>query len=91
MTVVDREVLTREGIHLDQVHLFQSEQNAHLLGLTSDPTASRLPIAFGPWRPAVAQAAKYLIDSVTDPVSTAIMCAIRSRGFYLSRPDGIAW
>jgi hypothetical protein len=91
LAVVDREVQTREGIDPEQVYLFYSEQNAHLLGLTSDPTASPLPGVLGPWRPAVAHAARQLIDSTTDPVSTAIMRAIRTRGFYLSRPDGIAW
>lgn len=68
-----------------EIFVFVSKQNSHLSAMTMDGAGHGLPIAFGPW-----------VHSVDHDVSgvghrAEIESAIALRGFYLSRPDGVAW
>jgi hypothetical protein len=69
--------------------IFCSKQNPRLLAFTLDPTGSNLPRSHGPWQPSNSVAAPGTPRSPDR--SLAVMTALESRGFYLSRPDGNAW
>jgi hypothetical protein len=77
--------------HQMRLFIFQSEQNANLYALTLDNVGSNLPAWAGPWTGSCSEAPREVLRGKTEIAAKAVRAAIDSRGFYLSRPDGVAW
>ena len=65
-----------------RVFAFRSAQNHRLFAFTADGTGANLPGMMGPWQTAGAS---------PPVVSELILDVIEARGFFLARPDGMAW
>jgi len=71
------------------IFIFSSERNVRLFAFTRDGTGANLPYHLGPWRVSDGHSMQLTACDTVDP--DPVRLGIEGRGFYLSRPDGIAW
>jgi hypothetical protein len=76
---------------MGEVFIFRSEQSVGLFALSRDMTGSNLPGAYGPWQASSRQAMQGPFSNAKSGYSELVIFAIETRGFYLSRSDGLAW
>lgn len=74
-----------------ELFIFCSERNARFLAFTFDATGANLPKTHGPWRVSDDPVPRAIFLSPDRDRADSIVAAVRDRGFYLSRPDGVAW
>lgn len=83
-------IVSLSSFTLAGILIFQSEQNHRLFAFTRIANGSNLPTTHGPWRSSTMSNLREIAEA-GGPISIAIWSAIERSGFYLCRPDGVAW